>query len=84
VEDEDGAEDRRGGACDGAEVRADFETGEQAKKNNDGEGGDEGGEPPVAEGIIDLIPSHRQSSRGKWDSISMILNCLKTLNFLNC
>ena len=65
VEDQDGAENCGGGACDGAEVRADFEAGEQAEKYNDGQSGDKRGEPPVAEGIIDLIPSHSWASRTK-------------------
>jgi hypothetical protein len=65
VEDEDGAEDGGGGAGDGAKVRADFETSEQAEKDDYGKCGDEGGEPPVAEGIVNLVPSHRESSRGK-------------------
>jgi hypothetical protein len=82
VKDENGAENRGGGASDGAEVGADFETGEQTEKNDYGKRGDEGGEPPMAEGIVNLIPSHRQSSGGKWDSISMILNCLKAFELL--
>jgi hypothetical protein len=36
----------------------------------------------MAEGIINLIPSHGQSSRGKWDSVSMIQNCLSYEKFL--
>jgi hypothetical protein len=47
-------------------VRANFETGEQAEQDDDGQRGNEGGEPPMAQGIINLIPSHRDSSRGKW------------------
>jgi hypothetical protein len=65
VEDEDGTEDGGGGTGDGTEMRADFETGEQAKKDNDWQSGNESGEPPMAEGIVNLVPSHRQSSRGK-------------------
>src|SRR5271163_4699904 len=65
VEDEDGAENGGGGAGDGAEMRANFEAGEQTEKNDDGESGDERREPPMAQGIIDLIPSHGQSSKEK-------------------
>jgi hypothetical protein len=35
---------------------ADSEAGEQAKKDDDGERGDERGELPVVEGIVDLGP----------------------------
>ena len=65
MEHQDGAENRRCGAGDSTKMGADFEAGEQAEKNNDGQSGKERGEPPVAQGIIDLIPSHRQSSRRK-------------------
>jgi hypothetical protein len=58
VEDEDGAENSGGGACDGAEVGADFEASQQAEKDDYGESGDECREPPVAQRIINLIPSH--------------------------
>lgn len=71
VEDQDGAENRGCGAGDGTEMGADFEAGEQAEKNNDGQSGNERGEPPMSQGIIDLIPSHRQSSR-KYRFISIV------------
>src|SRR5271167_2124480 len=64
VEYEDGAENCSGGASDGAEVRANFEAGEQAEKNHDGQSGDQRGKPPMAQGIVNLIPSHRNSSSG--------------------
>jgi hypothetical protein len=40
VEDEYGAENGSGGAGDGAEVGANFESGEQAEENDYGESGD--------------------------------------------
>jgi hypothetical protein len=66
VENKDGAENRGCGSGDGAEVRANFEAGKQAEKNDDGQSGDEGGEPPMAEGVINLIPSQSWASRTKW------------------
>jgi len=65
MEDQDGAENRGCGAGYGTEMGSDFEASEQAEKYNDGQSGNERGEPPMAQGIIDLIPSHRQSSRTK-------------------
>jgi hypothetical protein len=52
------ANDGGGGTCDGAEVRADFEAGEKSEKDDDGKCGDESREPPVAKGVVHLIPSH--------------------------
>jgi hypothetical protein len=40
VEDQDGADDGGSGASDGAEMRANFEAGEQAQKDNDWKSGD--------------------------------------------
>jgi hypothetical protein len=40
VEDEDGTENGGGGAGDGAEVRANFETGQETEKYNDRQSGD--------------------------------------------
>ena len=76
VEDEDGAEDGGCGAGDGANVGADFETGEQAEKDDDGERGDEGGEPPMMEGIVDLGPGHSEPSGTRQRSNSIELKCV--------
>ncbi len=62
VEDEDGAQDGSGGAGDGAKVNADFETGEQAEKDEDGKRSDESGKPPVVEWVVDLRPGQGKAS----------------------
>jgi hypothetical protein len=74
VEDEDGTENRSGGASNGAEVGADFKTGEQAEKNDYGQSGDKRGEPPVAQRIINLVPSHSWPSGTKQCAILIVMN----------
>ena len=74
VENKDGAEDGGGGACDGAEVGANFEAGEQAEKNDNGQSGNQRREPPMAKGIINLIPSHGWASRAKSCSSLIVMN----------
>ena len=62
MKNEDSDEDGGGGSGDGAEVCANFETGEQTKKNDDGKRGDESGEPPMSKRVVTLIPGHRRTS----------------------
>ena len=62
MEDKDGTKKGGCGAGNGAEMGADFEAGEQAEKDNDGKRGNESGEPPMVERVIDLSPGQGKAS----------------------
>ncbi len=71
AKDSDGDDNGRGSTGDGAPMRANFQAGKQAKEHDDGERGNKGGEPPVAERVIDLGPSHpRSSAQGEFEKES--------------
>ena len=48
----------RRGTGDGAPVRFDLQTGQQPEKNNDRQGRNQRGEPPMTERVVDLGPLH--------------------------
>src|SRR5262249_32861853 len=60
---ENGDKDRRQGSCNRAKMRTDLQPREQSEQNNQRQGGDQRGKPPMAQRVIYLRPSHEGSSR---------------------
>lgn len=76
MENENGAKD--GGCCsgNGAEMRAHLEAREQAEKHENGQRGNESGEPPTAQGVVDLSPGQKKPPKAAMLRYLTALNCV--------